>query len=530
MQYFIPYVAGSEAQTPIQVEKELALAFLVGLSREERGEPTALMKVQYPFKVYTVDDEKIIFDLLGYSESDKHLLLPKDLSEIIDECDKIENSEDKKVWLNTVITLLSEQQEYATVSVKGLVEQGPMVTYLLEASGTEEGDPSLFEPLYTKRKFTAMQKKLKKVHAEILERIESTEQTIERLETIYGTIKKENNKQQKALKKESKKRLDALLKEKDKAYDEIDKKLKKENKAIKKEAKDLIKAKQKEIDEINKDMKKLEKSAAEGDRDAKREIGDRNRKLKQLTKEIQEQEKTQSKRVSENENRARSEKTVWESKVEAENKQNETELAELIGRQSEVIDICSKILEKAGEIETRLNEDLQNISRLLEIKYEKGETIYLPFYLFRYGDGYGYNPPVMLSFESGVTKTLKLLFAGNLAQRLGQKIQPQTTAFNDLLERVVGDLVAETPLSRQIEKAETEPNMLKDREIIGRIEVGLYRTMERQWISEKDYIAAQGFLVHRLDMLNGGSVYKEQEEDVIEPVEASEITAQAEAT
>ncbi|RLG97122.1 hypothetical protein DRO27_00710, partial [Candidatus Bathyarchaeota archaeon] len=169
-------------------------------------------------------------------------------------------------------------------------------------------------------------------------------------------------------------------------------------------------------------------------------------------------------------------------------------------------------------------------SRLLEIIYEKGETIYLPFYLFRYGDGYGYNPPVMLSFESGLTKTLKLLFAGNLAQRLGQKIQPQTTAFNDLLEKVVGDLVAETPLSRQIEKAETEPNMLKDREIIDRIEVGLYRTMERQWISEKDYIAAQGFLVHQLDMLNGGSVYKEQEEDVIEPVEASEITAQAEAT
>jgi hypothetical protein len=31
-------------------------------------------------------------------------------------------------------------------------------------------------------------------------------------------------------------------------------------------------------------------------------------------------------------------------------------------------------------------------------------------------------------------------------------------------------------------------------------------------------------------MLNGGSVYKEQEEAVIEPVEASEITAQAEAT
>ena len=528
MQKFIPYVAGSEAQTPIQIEKELALAFLVGLSREERGEPTALLKVQYPFRVYTIDDEKIIFDLLGYSESDKHLLLPKDIKEVLDECDKIENSEDKKVWLNTVIKLLSEQQEYATVSVNGLVEQRDVVNYLLEASGSEEGAPSMFEPLLTKRKFTAMQKKLKKVHEETLERIESTGKTIERLETTYSTIKKENNKQQKALEKDSKKKLDALLLEKETAFEEIDKQLKKENKAIEKESKDLITAKQKEIDEINKNINKLEKSAADGDRDAKREMDNQNRKLRQLTKEIEEQEKRQSKQVSENENRASSEKASWESKVEAENKHSETELAELIERQSQVVDICTKILEKAGEIETRLNDDLQNISRLLEIKYDKGETIYLPFYLFRYGDGYGYNPPVMLSFDSGVTKTLKLLFSGNLAQRLDQRIQPQTTAFNDLLERVVGDLMTETPLSKQIEKAETEPNMLKDRETLDRIEVGLYRSMERQWINEKDYIAAQGFLVHQLDVLNGGNIFQ-QEEDVIEPVDAGEIAVQAEA-
>ena len=95
MHCFIPYVAGGNEQNPIQAENESALAFLVALSREGRGEPTAIIKAHYPFRVYTVDGTKIVFDLLGYSESDKRLLLPKGLSEILDECEKLENSEDQ---------------------------------------------------------------------------------------------------------------------------------------------------------------------------------------------------------------------------------------------------------------------------------------------------------------------------------------------------------------------------------------------------------------------------------------------------
>ncbi len=528
MHCFIPYVAGGNEQNPIQAENESALAFLVALSREGRGEPTALVKAHYPFRVYTVDGEKIVFDLLGYSESDKRLLLQKDLSEILDECEKLENSEDKQVWLNTVITLMSEEQEYATVSVKGLVEQEEKVRYLLEASGVEEGDSILFEPLYTSRRFTATQKKLKKVHEETLERIESIEHTKKRLESIEHVIREEQEKQLDVHQKESMERLDALVMEKEEAFKEIDKTLEKENKAIEEETQGLIQAKQLEIEEITRETMELEKRAAEGDRDAKRAIGDQNKKVKQLTREIQEHENRRSKQVSENESRAESEKSAWESKIEAEKLHSEARLAELVERHGKTIDTCMSIFEKIGEAEATLEEDLRKISRLLEIKYKKGETIYLPFYLFRYEDGYGYYPPVRVSFESGVKKTLKRLFAGNLGQRLDQNIQPQTDAFNDLLERVAGDLGAETPLSRQISEAEIELDMLKEREILDRIEVGLFQSMEREWISEKDYIAAQRYLVHQLDALNGGTLYKKQEA-VIEPVDTGEITVQAES-
>ena len=267
----------------------------------------------------------------------------------------------------------------------------------------------------------------------------------------------------------------------------------------------------------------LEQQATEGDRNAKRELGDQRKTVKQLSREIQEQEDKRSKQISENEKKAESEKTAWESKIQSENQQNETRLAELIESQNKTIDTCTKILEKIGETENTLEKDLKKISRLLEIKYKKGETIYLPFYLVRYEKGYEYYPPVKMSYESSVKKTLLRILAGNLGQRLEQKIQPQSHAFNELLDKVTEDLGAKTALSKQIDEAETELNMLENREALDRIEVGLFQFMEREWINEKDYLFAQRYMVHQLDALNGGNLYKKTK-TIVELEETDENT------
>ena len=56
--------------------------------------------------------------------------------------------------------------------------------------------------------------------------------------------------------------------------------------------------------------------------------------------------------------------------------------------------------------------------------------------------------------------------------------------------------------------------------------VGLYQIMEWGWISQKDYIKVQRFLVEKLDFLNGGNIFQKVQEieETPEAPEAIEIT------
>ena len=509
------------------MENELAIAFLLGLSTEEQGEPKTLLKAYYPFRVYTINSDRIVLDLLGYSESSKNLLIPKDLSFFLDEFAKLENGADKQLWLKTAISLIGDDQNYETVSVKGLVEQEEIVKYLLESSKSGEGEPNIFKPIYTSRNFGATKRKLKKTQTEILERIEKTENIKKRIETIEDTIKDEHGNHIESHQKESNEKNENLLEEKDKAFKVIDETLKKENKAIEEKTQAEIKSKQLKIEEINKEITDLEQRASEGERDARRALGDQRKTVRQLSREIQEYEKELSNQITENEKKAESEKTEWEKKIQDHNKQSETRLAELVEKQNTTIDTCAKVNEKIGELVNTLEDDLRKISCLIDINYKDGETIYLPFYLFQYEKGYGHNPPVKMSSESSVKKTLLRILAGNLGQRLEQKIQPQTKAFNKLLDKVTENL-EDTTLSKQIDEKIAELNILENREKLDRIEVGLYQFMETEWINEKDYLFAQRFMVHQLDKLNGGNFFTKTE-PIPEPEETDENTDETEA-
>jgi hypothetical protein len=49
--------------------------------------------------------------------------------------------------------------------------------------------------------------------------------------------------------------------------------------------------------------------------------------------------------------------------------------------------------------------------------------------------------------------------------------------------------------------------------------VGLYQILDWSWISERDYIEVQRFLVEKLDHLNGGNIFQIQEPEIDEVVE-----------
>ena len=108
---------------------------------------------------------------------------------------------------------------------------------------------------------------------------------------------------------------------------------------------------------------------------------------------------------------------------------------------------------------------------------------------------------------------------------MGQYVKPDTMAFNTQMNRVLMELCTKSKLSEQYSKKISELNLLGSHSAIDRIEVGLYQLLEWQWISEKDYIMAQRYLVEKMDMLNGGNIFSRQVDPLLDTVDVVEITA-----
>ena len=109
----------------------------------------------------------------------------------------------------------------------------------------------------------------------------------------------------------------------------------------------------------------------------------------------------------------------------------------------------SELVELLDQSETRLIEEQKSLSKIIDLKYEKGLTILVPFYIYRRGESSGFHPPIKAVEEKGVSKTLKLLFSNSLQNKMGQYAIPDTMAFNTQMNRVLEELGTKSNLSEQ---------------------------------------------------------------------------------
>jgi hypothetical protein len=83
MHSFIPYII-PEGDQDIQIPEEIEVAsiLLIAMSRQGYEHPDAIVKVNYPFRIYESEEGNMVFDLLGLSKTEKKWLLPNDISDI----------------------------------------------------------------------------------------------------------------------------------------------------------------------------------------------------------------------------------------------------------------------------------------------------------------------------------------------------------------------------------------------------------------------------------------------------------------
>ena len=196
---------------------------------------------------------------------------------------------------------------------------------------------------------------------------------------------------------------------------------------------------------------------------------------------------------------------------------------ELLETQERTLREFEELMNKVNDTAMKMRSDAEALSKILNIKYGKGKDVNIPFYVFRYGEEYWFNPPVKFSEGRGIGKALKLMLTSSLGNKVGQFVSPQTNVFNCLLEKAINSLNDEAELSDQYIKALPTSNILESRETLDKMMIGLYKVMDWDWISEKDYIEVQRFLLEKLDHLNGGNVFVTREQVIEIPADTQEM-------
>ena len=114
----IPFILDEDQGNRVQEEIEMASVLLIALSRQKTSKLDALVKVNYPFRVYSSAEGNMVFDLLGLSKAEKKWLLPYNVSDILAELENAEDSQEIFGLLNKGIEALNGEPHYGSTWVK----------------------------------------------------------------------------------------------------------------------------------------------------------------------------------------------------------------------------------------------------------------------------------------------------------------------------------------------------------------------------------------------------------------------------
>jgi hypothetical protein len=447
------------------------------------------------------------------------LIFPQDIKEVLTEL--LDNNEKARLHIIEKARNLLSEPDIGSISINGLVEDMELTGYLYGAAIHETDEKAeLFKPLLTKKMFSSIKKQLQETQKERTDIHVSLMETREQTQEVYNEVKQDQLKKTEAFIKESKKRIKIHEKQTMKAIKEAEKTLETQFTNINEDIDQKVAENLKTQVTVSTKLDDLEG----GDWETRKYRWELDRTLKKLVKEQKSLEKERVTKISMVEEKAESTKNMLNSEMDEARKEETNQNNQLQENHEKILSKISKLVELLDQSETRLIKEQKSLSKIIDLKYENGMTILVPFYIYRRGENSGFHPPIKAVEEKGVSKTLKLLFSDSILQKMGQYITSDTMAFNTQMNRVLEEITTKSKLSVQYRKKISELNLLGSHSTIGRIEVGLYQLLEWQWISEKDYIMAQRYLVEKMDMLNGGNIFSRQVDPLLDTVDVVEIT------
>jgi hypothetical protein len=509
----IPYIYVDESQNE-PFDEELQLASLYVLADARRGvDPlSAASLLYYPIQIRRRDGGAILIDMLGLNQTSfKFNQIPR-VEGFNRELDSA--SEDPDAFLKVLRRRGSHFKDFTghrTVAIKGILSKPQKVEEiqdLLEKSVEFDRESStVFNTVLRESDVEAAFQRLDSLRRSIQKDEISLEGAKQRLEDAHGIAEKVLEEEIQNTKDSSSKveaRLTRTLRKKrDRLKKRLDREVAKLREAYRKQTKPLREERTKRkrrTTRLEKRIERLRSAGAREDVEAQKAVLDEMMaKYREMDEAVKTLEARRDGEVREAQERSSTELKVEEEKIRELREQSKSQIQKKLDLGSRIEEEAKKITRQIDALIRKKRNRLRSLSRIqLELGVEDTE-LYIPFYVFQYGEKrFDFHPPVAVAGSTGLFNRFRRMLAEGPESKMGMLIRPRGLFAEKHMDKAVKTLGRDTPTGRMYLKEAESLNLLRKRVAVDLMMTGLVKMRRQGWISDGEYIRLQEGLVERL--------------------------------
>ncbi len=513
----VPYaILDDKRGLPFTTDLELASLFILSEARREQNPSSAIARIYYPLHMHRWDNGVLLIDLLNMNHASiRYNVIPD-----VERFERALNasSDEPDAFRKTLKKEGGSFKEFSgrkTVKIDGLIVQPnkseELKGFVKDASIFEPKDePIIFSPVLKNGDIESILNSIRSLR-------ESVEGDLNLLERAKRSMTEALNIANKVLEEESQNIQDRSAKVKAQLKKELDKVKKRHGRDLKNELNKIRKEYKKKATPLRKERtslgrklarrrKKLEllktnKDSADADKTSK-EIKDLESKFNEVDNSVHGLETWRDSEVKKAQEQYRAAIEPAEKKIKEEEARNWEEIkkkrAEISEQEKAVKEVASRINRLISSKKNRR----RSLSKLcFDIEAETTD-LFVPFYIFQYGERFEFHPPVVACSARGFVSRFKRMLADNLQRKMTQLIKPRADFIEKYLAKAVKALGKKSNLKAEYQRASDKLNLLRRREAVDQIIIGLLKIQQEGWISESEYIRLQGVLIQNLKLIS----------------------------
>lgn len=514
----IPYasVEGSREQ-PFTEDLQLASLYILADARRGTEPLSAMSFIHYPLQFRRGQKGILMIDMLGLNQTTFKFNVIPAVNGFIKALDT--TSEDPDAFLKALRSRTAHFKAFSrkrTVIFKGLLSHSKNldeVKDMLEKTiEFNQGDKhNVFDPVLKEKDINAVFNSLISLREDITEDEKSLNRARQSLMDALGITKKvlkeeiQNIKGDSSKIKASMKR--TLKKKRDRLKKRLNRDIAKLREIYRKQARPLREERTKHRRRLTRLEKRVEELRLKGDLkavEARKSVLDEVLiKFEKMDNAVRELEAQRDSEVQEARVQYKAMLKVEEDKIKAEDERVNKEVQEKLDLESLIEAEARGIAGQINALIRRKRNRLNSLSRVcLDLEVEDME-LYIPFYIFQYGEKrYDFYPPMVVAGSGGLFSRFRRMLADNVESKLSMLIRPRGGFTEKYLAKAVKSLRKNTALTKKYRQEAENMNLFRSLGALDKIMKGMVKMRREGWISDSEYIRLQDALIDQLSLVS----------------------------